>query len=83
MVTVYTKPGCVQCDRTKWLLASEDIDFVEVDLVDNPEALAKIKDEWGFSMAPVVETEYDVWAGHRPDRIKQIAEELCEAAADD
>lgn len=74
-ITVYTRPGCPHCDQTKAMLDNLSLGFVEVDLIENPSALAKIKDEWGFTQAPVVETDEDVWSGHRPERLKQLARE--------
>lgn len=71
-ITVYTRPGCAHCVQTKKLLANLNLEFDEVDVTQDPVALAKIKDEWGFTQAPVVETEDDVWSGHRPERIRDI-----------
>ena len=71
-ITVYTRPRCAHCMQTKKLLDNLGMEYVEVDLIENPSALAKIKDEWGFTQAPVVETEDDVWSGHRPERIRDI-----------
>lgn len=75
MVTVYTRPNCVHCDATKRALTNEGIDFDVVDLVEHPDQLKKVKDDWGFTQAPVVETDEDVWSGHRMDRIKSIAKD--------
>ncbi|UBI10014.1 glutaredoxin family protein [Corynebacterium coyleae] len=71
-ITVYTRPNCPHCVHTKKLLDNLSLAYDEVDLIENPAALAKIKDEWGFTQAPVVETEDDVWSGHRPERIRDI-----------
>lgn len=72
MTTVYTKPHCPHCEHTKKMLEDLGIGFEVVDVTQNPEALTKIRDEWGFRVVPVVETEDDVWAGHQPERIKDI-----------
>lgn len=71
-VNVYTQPGCGHCVQTKKLLDKLNIEYVEVDVVDNPEQRDKIKTVWGFTQVPVVETEDDVWSGHRPERIKEL-----------
>lgn len=74
MVTVYTKPNCPHCVHTKKMLKDLGIAFDEVDVTQDAKALAKIKDEWGFKVVPVVEAGDDVWAGHQPERIKKYAE---------
>ena len=74
-VTVYTKPNCPSCLFTKQTLDQLGISYQEVDLIESPTALAKIRDEWGFSQAPVVETEEDVWSGHRPDKLVELVED--------
>ena len=71
-ITVYTRPGCPHCDQTKALLNKRGLEFVEVDLVENPNELAKVRDQWGFSQAPVVKTDEDVWSGHQPGRSRDI-----------
>ena len=74
-VTVYTKPDCPACLFTKQTLDQLNIPYQEVDLVESPTALAKIRDEWGFNQAPVVETKDDVWSGHRPAKLVELVED--------
>ena len=73
MITVYTLPACVQCDATKRQLQKSGIEYVEVKLHENPEALEKIKG-MGFTAAPVVETSEAAWSGFRPDLIATLAQ---------
>lgn len=68
MVTIYTKPNCVDCQNTKLAFAEAGIEYEEIDLSTNRDALAKIK-ELGFRNAPVVITDTDSWIGYRPDKI--------------
>jgi glutaredoxin-like protein NrdH len=42
-VTVYTLPACVQCDSTKRMLKSIDVDYEEVDMSQDPVALEMVK----------------------------------------
>lgn len=70
-VTVYTLPNCVQCDSTKRMLTRGLIDFTEVDLSQDNEALAKIR-EWGYTAAPVVEYDNQHWSGFRMERVQGI-----------
>ncbi|MCI1788026.1 MAG: NrdH-redoxin [Actinomyces sp.] len=72
-VTVYTAPGCVQCDATRRALSSHGIAFAEVDLGASPDVLARLKAD-GWMRAPIVQTgDGQAWSGFRPDKIKELA----------
>lgn len=73
MVTVYTKPTCGPCRATKGALKMKGIEFEEVDVTQNDEALAKII-EWGFVESPVVDSPIGRWSGFRMEKIKELAE---------
>lgn len=77
-VTVFTKPGCVQCDATQTALKAKGIAFDTADLTD-PAVLAEAK-AMGFSSAPVVVVR-DAWSGFRPDYIDNLAARVSEEAA--
>jgi len=72
MVTVYTKPNCVQCDMSKRLLDKIGVEYNTVDIVENPAELDKLI-EMGYRAAPVVVTEDGSWAGFQPDKITALA----------
>lgn len=74
----------MQCTATKRFLDSRGLDYTTVDVSEDPDALAFIKD-LGYLAAPVVYTDtvknYDDgsrvvytehWSGNQPDRIKAI-----------
>lgn len=73
MVTVYSLPNCVQCDSTKRLLTRNEVSFTEVDLSQNSEAMAMIR-ELGYNAAPVVMAGEDHWSGFRPDKLATLSE---------
>ena len=73
MITVYTKPSCVQCDATKRHLKKLDLEFETVDITENQEAYDKIV-AMGFQAAPVVITDTDSWSGYKPDKINGSAD---------
>lgn len=74
MVTVYSKPACVQCTATYRALDSKGISYVVVDVTEVPAALEYITDELGYSQAPVVLVDDEThWSGFRPDKIAQLA----------
>ena len=71
MVIVYTLPSCVQCDSTKRYLKRNLIEFEEVDLANDSEAMEKIK-EMGYTQAPVVESGDQSWSGFRMDQLQRL-----------
>ena len=72
MVTVYTTPSCVQCRMTKGELVKRGIEYREVSLLEDDEALALVK-EHGFLAAPVVNVGEEWWSGFRPDKLSELA----------
>lgn len=68
MVTVYTKPNCVQCNMTKKYLDDRGVEYSTVDITKDSDALDKIINH-GFKAAPVVDADGEWWAGFKPDLI--------------
>jgi glutaredoxin-like protein NrdH len=73
MVTVYTKPSCVQCDATKRMMDKLKIEYSTVDITVDSEAFDMIISK-GFKSAPVVITDNDSWAGFNPDKISELVD---------
>lgn len=72
MMTVYSKPNCVQCTATYRALDGKGIEHQVIDLTTNAAALEYVMGELGYSQAPVVVVdEHDHWSGFRPDKIAQ------------
>lgn len=74
-ITVYTTPNCVQCNSTKRYLDRHDIPYETVDLSQDEQALAMVR-ELGYSVAPVVIAGEKHWSGFRLDQIKNIIAEV-------
>jgi glutaredoxin-like protein NrdH len=72
MVTVYTKPACVQCDATKRMMDKLKIEYSTVDITVDTEAFEMIMSK-GFKSAPVVSAGSDAWSGFNPDKISGLA----------
>lgn len=72
MITVYTKPSCVQCDATKRMMDKLNIKYSTVDITVDTEAFDMIVSK-GFKSAPVVITDDDAWSGFNPDKISELA----------
>lgn len=78
-VKVYTKDNCYQCNLTKEVLERGNVDFELINVMYNEEAYNYVKNELGFSSAPVVEAEgFDTFAGFQPDKLEEIVEKLAE-----
>lgn len=72
MITVYSKPACVQCTATTRELDRKGISYEYIDLTKDMKAMATVG-ELGYRQAPVVVVGDDHWAGFRPDKIAQLA----------
>lgn len=73
MVTVYTLPACVQCDSTKRLLTRNSVEYQEIDLSKDADAMAMVR-ELGYTAAPVVMAGEDHWSGFRPDKLATLTQ---------
>lgn len=71
MVTVLSKPSCVQCTATYRKLDSSGIEYVVRDMSEDLEAVALAK-ELGYLQAPVVISGDQHWSGFRPDLISAL-----------
>lgn len=57
--TIYTKPDCIHCINLKTHLKYLRVDFEEVDVSRDEEALNKVRDLWGYKTVPVLEYDGD------------------------
>lgn len=72
-ITVYTKPGCIQCSATERALTKNGVPYIIRDVTVDAAARDTVL-ALGYTAAPVVVTaDGDHWAGFRPDRIKALA----------
>ena len=69
MITVYTRDNCVQCTRTKAALKKRGLEYEEIEIDDES---AESYREQGYQSLPIVVAHGEVWAGFRPDKIKEI-----------
>ena len=77
MLTVYSKPNCIQCEMTKMWLKQNDIPFEAVDIEANPGALELLK-HYGCSSLPVVaiddelSDESKTWSGFQIEKLEAL-----------
>ena len=67
VVTVYTKPQCVQCNMTYRALDAKGISYTKVDITEDAQALEMVK-SLGYMQAPVVIAGDEHWSGFQPTR---------------
>jgi len=83
VLTVYSKPACVQCDATYRPIERagliSGVEYVSIDVTQDPEAAAFIKDELGYLQAPVVVFGDKHWSGFRHDEVKAAIAEILSA----
>ncbi|MGM9892007.1 glutaredoxin family protein [Limosilactobacillus sp.] len=75
-VRIFTKQFCPGCRMTEQLMTQEGIDYQEVDVTNDHQALTALR-ELGYASLPVVVVDdhgtVTGWTGFRPDKIKQLA----------
>lgn len=71
MVVVYSLPNCVQCETTKKVLTRKGIEYQEINLAENEEAMQHVRD-LGYTSAPVVEVGNTHWSGFRNEMLNSI-----------
>lgn len=74
IITVYSRPNCVQCDATKRWLNKNERPYTEKPLDQHPEILEEAKAA-GYTAAPVVILELHgqriVWGGFQITKLKE------------
>jgi glutaredoxin-like protein NrdH len=71
-ITVYAKPGCVQCRATLRALANAGLDYETIDITTDAEARDFVM-SLGHLQVPVVLAGERHWSGFRPDHIRDLA----------
>lgn len=77
MLTVYSKPRCMQCEVTKIWLNRNKIDYKTIDIEENSGALEMLR-HYGWKSLPVVSIDDELsdkektWSGYQPDRLEVL-----------
>lgn len=71
MITVYSKPDCMQCEFAKKYLNDKGVKFKEINVFEDNKALAMLRDK-GYSQMPVVDIDGDFHTGFRPDVLTRV-----------
>lgn len=62
----------MQCKMTKRFLAENNINFEEINIDNEPDALGWLKEQ-GFQSVPVITSDATTVVGFRPDQLRQLA----------
>ena len=71
MIKVYSKPNCVRCEMAKRYLQDKGVKFEEIDVFQDAEALAMLRDA-GYSEMPVVEVNGEFHTGFQPNILAKV-----------
>ena len=71
MVTIYSKPNCMQCEFSKKYLNDKGVEFKEINVFEDERALATLRDK-GYSQMPVVDVNGEFHTGFRPDVLAKV-----------
>ena len=71
--TLYTKPGCVQCNALKQAMERQDIDFGIVDISEDADAYDLVVG-LGYRQVPVVIAGDYHFSGFNPAKLDELAQ---------
>ena len=71
MIKVYSKPNCIKCEMVKRYLIDKGVKFNEIDVFEDAEALAMLRDK-GFSQMPVVSIDGEFHTGFQPNILAKV-----------
>jgi len=74
-ITLWRKPGCVQCDQTAREFDKRGIVYQTKRLDKSVKAVERFM-ELGLLAAPIVETDTKRWSGFRLEKIKSLEQHL-------
>lgn len=74
-VYVFSKYNCMQCKFAKLFLDNNNIEYVEINIEEDEEALVHIKENYQAKAMPLVVFNQEVYArGNNPDGLERLAE---------
>lgn len=71
-VKVYSTPSCPYCVTLKKFLENNDVDFEEVNVAENQQALQEMKEKTGQMGVPVLEIGNKVIVGFDKEEIRKL-----------
>lgn len=72
MVLIYSTPTCVYCKIAKTWFNAHNIEYTEVDVSSNEEALSELITKTGQKGVPVIDIDGEIWVGWQPSEMKRV-----------
>lgn len=72
MIKVYSTPTCVYCRALKTFLQERGLEFEEINVVGNPEALKEMVQKSGQMGVPVTEIDGKIVVGFDREKIVKL-----------
>lgn len=70
MITVYSKPNCMQCKMVKKWFTKHDIPFTTIDITEDEDSITQLK-EFGYKTVPVTFIDDYSFAGFDVNGLRQ------------
>lgn len=72
MVKVYSSESCMKCRMVKKILKSRNIEFLDINVKEDEEAITYLKNK-GFTSLPVVESKDLIFSGLDMPKLNKIS----------
>lgn len=83
LITVYVRPGCSQAQATCRALFTSGVVYAVRDITRDPSARGALLEHAGTDTTPlVIAADGRSWAGHQPERLAELVDELTPARHD-
>ncbi len=71
-IKLFSKNNCMQCKMVKRFLTENKINFEEINIDNDRNALEWLKSQ-GYQSVPVIQSDATTVVGFRPDQLRQLA----------
>ena len=71
MITIYSKPNCMACNFSKKYLEDKGVEFKEINVFEDKEALAMLRDK-GIAEMPAVDINGEFHTGFQPNILAKV-----------
>lgn len=71
-IKVYSTPTCVYCNALKAFLKERGVEFEEINVAGNPQALKEMVEKSGQMGVPVIDVDGQIVVGFDREKIKKL-----------
>lgn len=80
-LTIFSTPGCVQCNASERHAKAKNIPYQKIDVTEFPDARELVMDGWGYKKAPVLYFQGKHVLGFDVEFLAEVQEALVPVAA--